>query len=151
MEHRPLTQGVGVEVLARIQAAGGQVVVVDGKLRLQAPAPLPSGLIAEARAHKADLLALLHSPKPDALPAYELPEPVPDCAFFGATIDRVPQPMKRPPSWAAPGEPPMPSASCSCCGTGRWWCERDAPRGWRCWMCHPPDGLMADAIQEVRT
>ncbi len=33
------------------------------------------------RAHKADLLTLLHSPKPDALPAYELPEPVPDCPF----------------------------------------------------------------------
>ncbi len=60
--------------------------------------------------------------------------------------------MRRPPAWSDPGAPPTPGCRCvRCCG-GRWWCEAgEAPRGWRCRTCHPPDHLPADAVREVRT
>jgi hypothetical protein len=57
---------------------------------------------------------------------------------------------KRPPSWALPADRPLRGSSCSCCGLGRWWCERDAPTGWRCWACHPPDHLAPERVLEVR-
>jgi hypothetical protein len=46
-------------VLARVQAAGGEAVIVDGRLRLRAARPLPEALVAEVRACKAEMLALL--------------------------------------------------------------------------------------------
>ncbi len=60
--------------------------------------------------------------------------------------------MQRPPAWSDAGARPTPGCRCvRCCG-GRWWCEAgEAPRGWRCWTCHPPDHLPADAVREVRT
>jgi hypothetical protein len=57
---------------------------------------------------------------------------------------------KRPPAWAEPTDPPLPGSSCSCCGLGQWWCERDTPKGWRCRACHPPDHLAPDAVTEAR-
>lgn len=59
-----------------------------------------------------------------------------------------------PPSWSEPSGPP-PGAWCTACGRftqrgGRWW--RDVERlGWCCWTCHPPDGVPATAVVEVRT
>jgi hypothetical protein len=58
--------------------------------------------------------------------------------------------LKRPPSWAGPTDLPLRDSSCSCCGLGRWWSERDAPTGWRCWTCHPPDHLTPDEVTEFR-
>lgn len=60
-------------------------------------------------------------------------------------------PSKRPPSWAEPADLPLRGSSCSCCCLGRWWCEREAPMGWRCWACHPPDHLTPNAVTEVRS
>jgi hypothetical protein len=60
-------------------------------------------------------------------------------------------PSKRQPSWAEPADRPAPGDHCSCCRRGRWWCERKNPKGWRCWTCHPPDGLAASEVEEVRT
>ena len=40
---------------------------------------------------------------------------------------------------------------CSCCKGQRWWCERDAPKGWRCSTCHPPNDLPAKAVTEIWT
>jgi hypothetical protein len=65
-------------------------------------------------------------------------------------VQRV-APSKRQPSWAEPADRPVPGNHCSCCRYGRWWCETDNPKGWRCWTCHPPDGLAASEIEEVRT
>jgi hypothetical protein len=55
----------------------------------------------------------------------------------------------RPPSWM--GTPPSSGCWCGCCRTSRWWTERAAPGGWRCWACHPPVHLPAAAVQEVST
>ena len=52
-----------------------------------------------------------------------------------------------PPSWADPVALPPHGSHCSCCRGQRWWCEREAPKGWRCATCHPPDHLMAERLQ----
>jgi hypothetical protein len=53
--------------------------------------------------------------------------------------------LRRPPSWSDPADLPQPGEWCTCCSRftragGRWWREAEAPLGWRCWTCHPPDG-----------
>jgi hypothetical protein len=64
--------------------------------------------------------------------------------------------MQRPPSWSDPEDVPSPGAWCSCCGRfersgGRWWREAEAPSGWCCWTCHPPEGWPEAAVVAVRT
>jgi hypothetical protein len=59
--------------------------------------------------------------------------------------------LQRPPSWADLIAPPMRGCFCSCCKGQRWWRECDAPKGWRCSTCHPPNDLPAEAMTEVRT
>jgi hypothetical protein len=64
--------------------------------------------------------------------------------------------LQRPPSWSDPAALPQPADWCSCCSRrsragGRWWREAEAPSGWRCWICHPPDGRPMTAVVEVRT
>ena len=58
---------------------------------------------------------------------------------------------QRPPSWADPSALPSPGCFCSCCKGQRWWCELEAPKGWRCRTCHPPQHLLPDSVKEVRT
>ncbi len=76
------------------------------------------------------------------------PDPLRDGLLAGAAM--------RPPSWVG-DTPPPPGAWCSCCCRhapqegGRWWTERESPRGWRCCTCYPPSHLRADAVREVRT
>ena len=53
--------------------------------------------------------------------------------------------LARPPSWATLDPPPT-GAWCLACRGGRFWREREAPRGWRCALCHPPDHLSAAAV-----
>lgn len=59
--------------------------------------------------------------------------------------------LRRPVSWADPTARPSAGCFCSCCKGHRWWCEREAPKGWRCWQCHPPDGAPVGSITEVRS
>lgn len=53
--------------------------------------------------------------------------------------------LMRPASWSErPDCRPAAGAWCGCCGRspptygGRWWQEREAPKGWRCFTCFPP-------------
>ena len=57
----------------------------------------------------------------------------------------------RPPSWADPTALPSHGCFCTCCKGQRWWRECEAPKGWRCSTCHPPDHLPPDAVTEMRT
>jgi hypothetical protein len=59
--------------------------------------------------------------------------------------------LQRPPSRSDPVALPSRGCFCSCCKGQRWWCEREAPKGWRCSTCHPPSHLTPDAVTEVRT
>ena len=56
--------------------------------------------------------------------------------------------LQRPVSWADPAARPSPGAFCSCCKGNRWWGNA---QGWRCWRCHPPDGLPVGSMTEVET
>jgi hypothetical protein len=58
---------------------------------------------------------------------------------------------QRPPAWPEPAGPPPLGAWCFCCGGRRWWRERQEPRGWRCWTCHPPDHLAPEQVDDART
>lgn len=40
---------------------------------------------------------------------------------------------------------------CACCAGQAWWCEREAPSGWRCATCYPTVHLPADAVRRVGT
>ena len=66
--------------------------------------------------------------------------------------------LMRPPSWSdRPDCRPAQGAWCGGCGRhppeygGRWWQEREAPTGWRCWTCYPPAHLKPDNVREVAT
>jgi hypothetical protein len=45
---------------------------------------------------------------------------------------------------------PLPAPGARACRGQQWWCEAVAPKGWRCWQCHPPDHLDAEAVREMR-
>lgn len=78
-------------------------------------------------------------------------------AFPGASIERVcsadadlSDASQQPPSWwRAKAHHPTSGATCACCDGQRWWSTDE--RGWRCWTCHPPDHLPANAIKKVKT
>jgi hypothetical protein len=76
----------------------------------------------------------------------DLPDPAPPVSH--GLLRAAPS---RPPSWADPAALPSLGCQCSCCRGQRWWCERVAPKGWRCLTCHPPDHLPADVVTEVMT
>ncbi len=108
-------------VLSRIQAAGGEALVIDGRLKLRAARPLPDALVAEVRAHKPELLALLaaNDTAPD-------PEPTTVCPTCGCGL-----------YWRVSAIEPG--------GPGPWQCVAcvDAPRDvWQDGCCIlPPDPL----------
>lgn len=70
-----------------------------------------------------------------------LPEPV-DQSTYSARA--------RPAEWWDGTDEPKPGDRCRCRG-GRFWTERDRRGGWRCWNCHPPMHLKADAIEVIAT
>jgi hypothetical protein len=57
----------------------------------------------------------------------------------------------RPPSWADITTLPPRGCVCTCCSGHQWWREREAGKGWRCSVCHPPSHLSASAVDAVTT
>lgn len=51
-----------LEVIRRVEALGGRLVLDDGKLKLQAPEPLPEELTAAVRQEKAAIMVALGAP-----------------------------------------------------------------------------------------
>lgn len=49
-----------LDLIGKIQAAGGEVVADGDRLTLKAPVPLPPDLVQEAKEHKAELLSALN-------------------------------------------------------------------------------------------
>ena len=47
------------ELVREVQAAGGRIAAIGGRLKLSAPAPLPDGLVDELRVRKAEVLSFL--------------------------------------------------------------------------------------------
>jgi len=104
------------DVLARLRDAGAEVVIRGGRPILRAPAPLPTELLAEAKAHRDELLALVTG-KAEASSGTPAP----------SMLD-------------AAGNPQVP---CPACGCGQWWRlsafpERRLAGAWHCRRCAPP-------------
>ena len=51
-------------LLARLGTVGGRIVLVENRLKVRAPAPLPHDLVAGLRAAKAEILARLQETRP---------------------------------------------------------------------------------------
>ena len=47
------------DLLAQVHSAGGQIMMVEHRLKVRAPEPLPDELVADLRRHKAEIIALL--------------------------------------------------------------------------------------------
>ena len=93
--------------------------------------------------------------------------PPPDNAHEAALAGLAASALARPPFWPnpasrpplppprRPGEPERHGAWCTRCGSpdggGRWWTERQEPKGWRCMSCLPPGCVPASAIEVVET
>jgi hypothetical protein len=104
--------------------------------------------------------ALTAKPAKRANPSADLAPRLAEVASLAATPDRKrslvvdPQPMapiREPRRWSYPADEPLDGDWCACCSGQRFWCEAIAPKGWRCWTCHPPDHLPSSAIREIRT
>jgi hypothetical protein len=160
--------------LARAEAAGVRLRLhPDGLMRMEAASPPPAAVLAELRQHREGVAALLAAraqpatPTPDAehatimaepeLPPAGSPERERQDRRHRATLaGLLASGLQRPPAWSDPASEPPPGAWCGCCGRfsrigGRWWREAEAPLGWRCWTCHPPDGRPMTAVVEVWT
>lgn len=172
---------VALAIIGRLREAGATLTYGDDdKVRFSAPTPIPAALLAEARSHRDAIAAALTTDillAPDAGPeaiatwaervaanaldGCETSEPVPDWPTGEADrLDALNRKiangylraaLQRPPSWADPAALPSHGCRCSCCKGQRWWCEREAPKGWRCWACYPPSHLPSYAVAEVRT
>ena len=150
------------DALTLAHAAGVRVGIDGDDLVLEASAPPPSAVLDLLSRHKAGIVTLLRSPAPEQLPwAAEPTPPQPSLANL-STQDRAARAdalvvglyvatRGRPPSWADPGALPASGCFCTCCKGQRWWRECEAPKGWRCSTCHPPDHLPPDAVTEMRT
>lgn len=168
-------------IIAGLQEAGATLECKDdGRVRFSAPAPLPAALLAEARKHRESIAvalatstvlanqaafdnsaALVSRIAVEALYECEAPKPAADrqerdrerLESVSRTIagSYLRAALQRPPSWADPAALPSRGFFCSCCEGRRWWCEREASKGWRCSTCHPPDHLPADTMKEMRT
>ena len=74
---------------------------------------------------------------------------LPEAEHRTALVGLMRAAMMRPPSWANATTRPPPGAWCGCCSRhcaeagGRWWTEREAPKGWRCAVCYPPPSHLA--------
>ena len=127
-------------LLSRARAAGLALRVEGGRLAVSGPKP-PDELLAALRGARDDLIRVLKIEagelSPDPTPVVPLPAPSAPSDQLNGYLRAA---LQRPVSWADPTARPSQECYCSCCRGQRWWCEREAPKGWRCWQCHPPDG-----------
>ncbi len=107
----------GAALLAQAYAAGAVLTVADGCVVVDGASRLAPGLLADLRAHKADLLALL-------------------------TATAVNEPSSSPVAATAVLSHDAPSVPCWNCGGEVWWrvsVLSGGPGPWQCERCQPPD------------
>ncbi len=51
------------DIIVQVRAAGGRVMMIEGRLKVRAPLPLPDKLVAEPRLQKAEVMAFLQDRK----------------------------------------------------------------------------------------
>ena len=47
------------DIITQVHVAGGRIMMIQDRLRVRAPSPLPDELVANLRQHKAEIMALL--------------------------------------------------------------------------------------------
>jgi hypothetical protein len=107
----------GATLLAHAHAAGAVLTVADGRVVVDWASRLAPDLLADLRAHKADLLALLT--------ATAVSEPFTSSVVAAAVLSHN-----------------VPSVPCSDCGCGMWWrlsVLSGGPGPWSCARCFLPD------------
>jgi len=65
------------DLVRRAEAAGARLSVHDGRVLLDPSRPIPGALVADLRAHKAEILAELTTPKPSPFPGDLPPDTTP--------------------------------------------------------------------------
>ena len=50
------------DIIAQVRAAGGRIMIIEDRLKVRAPLPLPDKLVAELRLHKAEVIDFLTRP-----------------------------------------------------------------------------------------
>ena len=151
-------------LLTQLSGLGVSAWADGAALRFKPASLVPPDVLADLRAHKAELLALLTAPdiqpapEPETPPAEPIAEPWPDEGeagiprrYPGAVAGLLRASQCRPVSWTGAENRPPPGAWCRNCEYGRWWRGLGDGSGWRCWPCHPPDGAAPGTIEEVRT
>lgn len=137
-------------ILPRLRAAGADALLRDDRPVVQRPGALPPALLSEVKMRREDLLAeLLAEADIDAAAEGEEAAAIVAEGEHGDPLAEVPHEM--PVSWADASIEPTPGARCRNCSGRRWWSEATAPKGWRCWTCHPADHLASDRRRKVRT
>lgn len=131
-------------LLARLDALGVSVKADGGVLRIRPASAIPADLLADLRAHKAELVELLTSPANGGMPASHKTVET-ETRHLDGYLRAA---LLRPVSWTDAAAHPSIGCFCSCCKGRRWWGDE---RGWRCWQCHPPSGLTYVEFREVRT
>ena len=51
------------DIIVQVRAAGGRIMIIEDRLKVRAPLPLPDKLVAELRLHKAEVMAFLQDRK----------------------------------------------------------------------------------------
>jgi TubC N-terminal docking domain len=158
-----------VTLLAQLSGLGVTAWADGGTLRFKPKSLIPPDVLADMRAHKAELLALLSGADPNTHATAGLfdPETIgdhrdhrptdqwPDAGDAGiprrypsAVAGLLRASLCRPVSWADATARPSPGSWCRNCEGSGWWGNAS---GWRCWTCHPPGGLALGTFEEVRT
>jgi hypothetical protein len=148
------------EALTLARAAGVRLRADGDDLLLESSAPPPPAVLDLLSRHKADIMTMLRSPPPEQRAAESIP-PQPFLANLN-TQDRADAARAalaglhvaargRPPSWADLATLPSRGCFCTCCKGQRWWRECEAPKGWRCAQCHPPDHLDGENVRLIQT
>ena len=164
---------VAAHLLGELRGHGGAAEADGSALRLRPATRLPPDLLAELRANKAEVVALL-APNdatiwrlPPATPEQSAEEAADRAAIAAETL--LPDPgtaeraeverrhgeavaglllagLQRHPSWPGADCRPTPGCWCSCCRGRNGWRAAKAATGWRCTACHPPEHLPAHAL-----
>ena len=154
-------------LLAQLSGLGVSAWADGAVLRFKPASLVPPAVLADLRAHKAELLALLTapivaavaSPVAPVVVAPTEPQPMPQWPpghwrprrYTSDLTDQLWTTMALPISWADPDVRPEEGAYCGHCEYRHWARDkRRADGGWTCSVCHPPDNVPIEHRDVVR-
>ncbi len=137
-------------LLPRLRAVGADAVIRADKVVLTHASRVPSDLLQEIRARRADLLDELANDNAEPGDRPFVNDPV-ERAAIQAEAMPVQRIRKRMVSWTRPDDVPQQGDYCGCCSGSLFWSDTYLPRGWCCTQCHPPVHLQAGQFRVMAT